>query len=109
MASARPRLKIQQVVDDEAIQPGPELALAAKGRQLGDELEENFLRRVLGILRVEHHPERDVVDPALVPADEQLEGSGAPRLHEPDEIEILGIGGRRLGEWIRELHGRCWR
>lgn len=41
----RPRLgaaasQIQQVVHNEAVQPGSELALSAKGRQLGDELEE---------------------------------------------------------------------
>jgi len=82
-------LQVQEVVDDEPVQPGAELALSAKGRQLGHELDENFLRRVLRILRVEHHPERDVVDPALVAADEQLQRVLAARLHELDEIQIL--------------------
>jgi hypothetical protein len=39
-----------------------------------DDLEEDFLGRVLGILGMAEHPHTDVVDPCLVPTDQRFEG-----------------------------------
>jgi hypothetical protein len=76
-------LDVQQVVYRDPVQPGAKLALAPKRGEARDGLDEDLLRSILGVLRVTDHPQRDVVDPALMSHDERLERILAARLREP--------------------------
>jgi len=63
-------LHIQDVIGGSAVEPGAELALALKGAKLGDDLDQPFLRDLLGVVWLEHHADGNVVSPRLVPQDQ---------------------------------------
>src|SRR5262245_15055000 len=66
-------LQVQNVIADQAVQPRAEAAPSFEGRQLGQQLDQNLLRGVFGVLRQVHHSEGNVVDPILVVPHEALE------------------------------------
>src|SRR5439155_19839560 len=67
-------LHVQDVVDDDPVEPGPETAAPFERREPRDRLDQDFLRRVLGVLRMREHTDRDVVDPCLMTLHDLLEG-----------------------------------
>ena len=87
-------LHIQHVVDHDAVEPGAEAAAPLERREPGQGFEEDLLRRVLGVLRVVEHADRDVVDPSLMPPDEVLERLAIAGAGARDEGEVLGRSGR---------------
>ena len=50
-----------------------ELLRPFEGHESGQRLDEDFLGRILRVMRVCQHPQGDVVDPGLVPLDELLQ------------------------------------
>jgi hypothetical protein len=99
-------LDVQQVVDRDAVQPSSKLALAPKRREVRDGLHEDLLRGILGILRVTDHPQRDVVDEALVSRDQRLQRFVAAGLREPGQLHVLSVGRRTFGEGVGMPHIR---
>jgi hypothetical protein len=72
--STRPRFMfVEHMVDHDAVQPRAEAAPALKRREPGEYFDEDLLRHVLGILRMVHHANGDVVDPRLMPLDQVFE------------------------------------
>jgi hypothetical protein len=68
-----PALHIEHVVDDDAVEPRAEAAAALKRREPDHGFDEDLLRRILGVVRVVEHADRDVVNPSLMPSDELFE------------------------------------
>ena len=60
-------------VDDEPVQPGRELRLAAELADADDELRERVLRRVARVLGVAEQVQRELLDPRRVPLAERRE------------------------------------
>jgi hypothetical protein len=66
---------INDVVHDNAIHPGPESRFSGiEGRQLGDDLDEDFLGDVLSREWVKNHANGNVVYPCLMAEDKGFEG-----------------------------------
>ncbi len=59
---------------------------------MGESLDQDLLRGILGVLRVVEHPDRDVVDPRLMAPDELLERFALPGSSSGHEAAVLGIG-----------------
>ena len=66
VGSRRPPAWVQHVVHDDPVEPGSEAAATLERREAGERLDEDFLGRVLGVLGVTEHANRDVVDPGLM-------------------------------------------
>jgi hypothetical protein len=64
---------IEQMIARDPVQPRPEFASAFETVQPRDRLEQDLLRRVLGIRPVPQHPLSEVKDPRLVTADQRVE------------------------------------
>src|SRR5262249_11731912 len=64
---------VQQMICRYTERPRLERADAAEGRQLRDDPQENFLRRIFGVGRMPQHPDRQIVDILPGGRDERLE------------------------------------
>ena len=87
------------MVDDDAVEPGAEAAVAFEGGELGHQLDQDLLRDVFGVLREINHPQHDVVDPSLMPGDEPFERLAAAGLCLFDQLSIRVVRGA-IGQWI---------
>ena len=58
-------LDVQDVVDRDPVRPRLQPALEAELRQVGDDADQDFLGRVLGVLAIPEHPQRQAVDVPL--------------------------------------------
>src|SRR2546423_8359925 len=65
-------------VHRDAEQPGRELGVAPEAVQLPEDLEEDLLRHVLGVLRVSQEPPGEREDPPSVLVVESLEAAREP-------------------------------
>jgi len=75
----------------EAVQPGGECGFAAERVNLAKELQEGFLREVLGFEGIADHAKAETVDPTGVLAVEVLEGGRVAALGAEDcGIELSG-------------------
>jgi len=63
----------QHHIHHQPVQPGAKSRLAAERRNLTEEVQERFLREVLGLGRVVGHPQTERIDPPLVGVKERLE------------------------------------
>ena len=61
----RALLDVEDVVHRHPIRPGLQAAPEVELRQPRDDADEDLLRRVLGVLAVPQHPEREAVDVGL--------------------------------------------
>ena len=86
-------------VDDEPVQPGRELRLAAELLDPHAELRERLLRRVLRILRIREQVPRQPLDPRRVARAERLERPGVAVLcaRDQDRIAQPVVGERGVG------------
>src|SRR5437773_7903993 len=66
--------------------------------------DEDLLGRVLGVLRMGEHAERDVVDPRLVTSHQCLQRLTLARPGARHEQMVLRVGGSTVGEGIRAAH-----
>ena len=64
----------QDLVNGQPMKPGRESRLAAETTDLAVELDEDFLRQILGLGRVGSHPQAQAVDAARVARVQLLEG-----------------------------------
>ena len=71
---------------------------------MGDGLDQDLLRGILGVLGVVEHPHRDVVDPGLMAPDELLERIAFSGPSPGHEVAVLGIGGGGVGQRTRAVH-----
>ena len=83
-------------IDDEAVQPGGELRLAAELAQADAELRERFLRGVARVLRVAQQMAREPLDTRRMTGAERLERTIVAALragHEDRVAEALVVEG----------------
>ena len=66
-------LHVEDVIGGDAVEPGAKLAFALERAELGDDLDEHFLRDFLGVVRLKDHADGDVVNPRLMPQDQLLQ------------------------------------
>ena len=73
----------------------------------GEDLDEHFLRHLFGVLRLENHPDGDVVNPRLMPQDQLFQRRSVAALGSCHQLDILifvagdfgkGIGHDRASE-----------
>src|SRR5207245_8957324 len=83
-------LCVEHMVDDDAVEPRPEAAAPLERRQPSERLDEDLLRRVLGVLGMVEHADGDVVDPRLMALDQRFERIAVARLSSRNEAVILG-------------------
>src|SRR6266851_7692154 len=93
-----PALHIEHVVDDDPVEPGAEAASAFERREAGHHFDQDLLRRVLGVLRMEEHANRDVVDPPLMTLDQVFKRLAITRAGAHYETLILVVGWRVVGQ-----------
>jgi BirA family biotin operon repressor/biotin-[acetyl-CoA-carboxylase] ligase len=87
-ANALERDPVAAGVDDEAVEPGGELRLAAKLAQARTKLDERFLRGVPRLFKVTEDLRGEPVNPRRVTLDEHVEGLSVPTRGPPDELGI---------------------
>ena len=75
------------MIGGDAVEPGAELALALERAELGDDLDEHFLRDLLGVVRLKDHADGDVVDPRLMPQDQLLQRGAVAVLGLLDQLQ----------------------
>ena len=61
------------MIDRQSVEPGCERRITTKTAELAEEVDEDFLRQVLSLSRVRHHPQAEAVDAPVVPLVERLE------------------------------------
>ena len=93
-ARAMSRLGVAARVDDEPVQPGRELGVAAKLAEARAELHERVLSGVAGVLEIAHELRGQAVHARGVPLDEDVEGGSVPRLRLRDEREVAELSVR---------------
>lgn len=64
----------QHLINGQPMQPGREGRFAAEATHFAKELDENFLRQILGFNHVPRHAQTERVNAAIVPLIELLEG-----------------------------------
>ena len=79
------------MVHRDPVEPGAEAGAALERPQLGEHLDEDFLARVLGVLRQIHHAQRDVVDPGLVPRQQGVERVAVALLYQAHELRVVSV------------------
>jgi hypothetical protein len=67
-----------EIVAGDPVHPRPDRALAAEVAEVGDDADQDLLRRVPRVLGVPEHPEGEAVDEVLDPADQLVERAGVP-------------------------------
>lgn len=92
---------VQQVIDDDPVEPGAKAAASVEGRKPCEELDQDFLRGVLGILWAMHHSQRDVVNPGLMMPDEFLQGGVIAVLGQTNELPVLSVTWI-IGQWLAD-------
>src|SRR3989442_3865609 len=95
---------VEDVIDHDPVEPSPEASAPLERRQGCEGLDEDLLGRVLGVLRMGEHAERDVVDPYLVTSHQCLQRLTLARPGARDEQMVLRVGGSTVGERIRAAH-----
>jgi hypothetical protein len=95
-----PPLHVQDVIDDDPVQPGAKTAAGGECRQLRDQLDEDLLSGVFGVLREVHHAKHDVVDPGLVAGNQLFKRFPIAALGALHQIPILWIGDRAVRKGI---------
>jgi hypothetical protein len=91
------------VVRGDPVEPRPEPAPAVEGGELGDDPDQDLLARVLRVLRVIEHANREVENERLVAPEQRLERVDASGLGLFDQgaivviVALLRSGGRRHG------------
>jgi hypothetical protein len=98
-------LHVEDVIHDDAVEPRAKAASFLERRQPGDELDQDLLGCVFGILRQVHHPHDDVVDPWLVTDDELFEGLPASAANPAQQLEIPWIGSGIVAQRMGLNHG----
>ena len=68
----------REVVAGDSVHPRQDRAVATEGAEVGDDADQDLLRRVPRVLRVPEHPEGEAVDAVLDPADQLVEREGVP-------------------------------
>src|SRR2546421_12995400 len=69
----------EEVVDGDAIPPRRARGVASEGADAGHHLDEDLLNRVLGVLRVPEHAQREVVERGGDSPNEIVEGGRIAR------------------------------
>src|SRR5436190_6411808 len=95
---------VEDVIDHDPVEPSPEAAAPLERRQSCECLDEDLLGRVLGVLWMGEHAERDVVDPRLVTSHQCLQRLTLARPGARHEQMVLRVGGSTVGEGIRAAH-----
>src|SRR5262249_60574906 len=86
-------------VDRDAVQPGREGRVAAKGGGFAHHLQEDLLRDVLGVLLVAHHAPRRVVDARSIIVIDLLRRQVAALAVVRSERQGSGVKKGGLGYW----------
>jgi hypothetical protein len=97
-----PTLRVEQVVDHDAVQPRAETAPALKGREPREYFNEDLLRCVLSILPMIEHAKGDVVDQRLMASGHvaqalDLRGAGELSASGLSKVMVPSPGGRMPG------------
>lgn len=71
----------------DAEHPGPQRALAPERAQLREDDEQDLLRRVLGVLRVAQHPQRQPVAVVLQRSEKLLRRGAVARHRRAGQVE----------------------
>ena len=82
---------VEHVVHHHAIEPGAKAALALERGELREHLEQHFLCGVLRVLREVHHPQRDVIDPRLMPGHELVERRALAADDAAHEVDVVAV------------------
>ena len=77
-------LDVENVVNGDSVDPRLQLAAKIELREPRDRTNEDFLRRILGVLAIPEHAEREAIDVALELPDKTVKG-----------ISIAGKGASR--------------
>src|SRR5437868_5536606 len=88
------------MIGGDAVKPGAELAFALEGAELSDGFDEHFLGGFLGVVRLENHANRYVVDPRLMPQNQLFQRGAVAVLGLLDQIGIRLIALGDLGEGV---------
>lgn len=91
------------MVDGSAVGPGAEPAPALEQAKVCDDLDEDFLDGVLGPVGAPNHADGDIVDPALVTADQPFQGVPVACHGLLDQFLVGRVGVRCFGEGVE--HG----
>ncbi len=85
-----PALPVARLVDDDAIDPGLQRRLAAESRQHPEDLQEDVLRQVEGVVVVGEQVERQLIDHPLVLGDEARRRHCRPRRYTAPPAPLRG-------------------
>ncbi len=80
---------VQNMIDRDPIEPRAELTLTLKGAQPRDGFEQHFLRDFFGIMRLENHPHRDIVNPGLMSENQGFQRSTVSVAGPLNQFDIL--------------------
>ena len=70
------------------MQPGRKRRLAPESGNLPEELEERFLRQILCLGRISHHPQTERIDPPVMQSVEAFKSRRIALLGEPDRFRF---------------------
>ena len=84
-------LHVEDVIGGNAVEPGAEFAFALERAELGDDLDQHFLRHFFRIMRLKDHADRDVVNPRLVSQDELLQRRAVAACRPPHKLDVVNI------------------
>jgi hypothetical protein len=98
----------QQVVDGDAVDPGPQGAVAAETVEPGDHLDEDLLGGVLGVVGIPQHPDRQPVHVVLDGSHELVERRGVT-VAGPLDQTCERVRRRRLGHSGQSTSICAWR
>jgi hypothetical protein len=91
------------VIGGNPVQPCSELALTLERAQLGDDLDQHLLGQLFSIVRVENHPDCDVVNPRLVSQNQLLKRGTVAILGLFDQRGIRRMVLDNLAEWVERV------
>src|SRR5262245_34528587 len=100
-------LHVEDVVDGDAVEPGAEAALPLERAEPGDDLDQHLLGDLLGVVRVEHHADCDVVDPRLVSKDQALQRGTVAALGLFDQRGVRGVALGDLAKGVEHGSALC--
>ncbi len=92
------------MIEGDSIKPRAEAASTLERREPGQDFDEDLLRCILGIFRMEQHTEGDVVDPRLMAFDQILKCLAIAGASSRNKILILGFARSIVGEGVIHVH-----
>src|SRR5260370_25795508 len=92
------------MIKTDPVEPGAKAASASERREPSQHFDQDFLRRVFRVLRMEEHADGDVVDPSLMTLDQLFERLAITRSGARHKALIFGVGCRAVGQGAMDAH-----